>query len=624
MSIWKKLVLGCGLMVLVTATTVGQESLNTYYRYPVSIGIGYQPLSPIGDVLRKATVNDISGRVRIPLPFMPALQPFVLGGLVTFDSDVADDPTILGGVLDAGSIMPAYEQRDTWDHQNIFGGLGIGYAHRMTKEFELGVEVYAGVSQSFYQQRVVTAAGEWYPVGELGLIVGVNGKIALNPSFNLSIDVVPSFRYDRTFGNLPDFDGLYFGLGFAAHYRFGRDPDAPQADVRALHFAVGEFPPAFAAMQKVYVNEPLSTVRLSNVEDDEIRDVTVSFYQAGFMDSPTTSAEIESIGPGEEIEVPLLASFNQDVFYTNGVIPLNGEIIVQYTYLDRPVEQRRSVTFDLYDRNAMTWDRDEKIAAFITPQDSAVRNYASFVLERSEDVETDYLPNSLEAAMQVYHALDAIDLGYQPDPASPFTEVQGNTLLVDSVSLARETLQRGTGDCDDITVLFNTMLESANVSTGFVTIPGHIYSAVDTGLAPREYKRIHPDREMTLVFDESLWILIEITLIGEASFVDAWETGMRQWHQYDADESRRAFYTTQASQIEFEPVGLRETDIGLQYGDPEAFLAPYRRDLTRLAQTILRPALEEATERNRPRSWNHLGVMAAQLKQYDAAADAFT
>ena len=624
MSIRKKLAIGVSILVLLAGTAVGQESLNSYYRYPISIGAGYHPLSPVGDVLRRATVNDISGRVRIPLPFMPALQPFLLGGLVTYDSDEADDPTILGGVLDADATMPDYQQIDTWDHRNIFGGLGIGYAHRMTKEFEIGAEVYGGLSQSYYQQRVVTAAGEWYPVGELGLIVGVNGKISLNPSFNLSIDVVPSFRYDRSFGNLPDFDGLYFGLGFAAHYRFGQDPDAPQAEVRALQFTMEEMPPVFAAMQKVYVTRPISHVTLLNAEANEVTDLLVEFYQAGYMDSPTLCAEIESIPAGESIEVPIHASFSEAVFNTVDVIPLNGEIIATYFYRGNPVDQRRSVTFNLQDRNSLTWDDDRKVAAFITPKDSAVRNYASFVSESASEENTDYLPDALEFAMQAYHALDALEIGYQSDPSSPFQEVQGNPVFIDSVSLPRETLKRGTGDCDDITVLFNTMLESVSVPSGIVTIPGHIYSAVNTGLAPRDYARVHPDRAMTLVADESLWVLVEITLIGRAGFMDAWQTGMEEWHAYDNNEAVRNFYSTASCQTEYGPVGLQDADIGLQYGNPEEFLSGFRQDLNRLSDTILAPIQDEAARRNRPRTWNHTGVLAAQLKAYDVADDAFT
>lgn len=626
-SAWKRsspvLVVLTALILGHSVPVAGQESANARYAFPFSIGAAYQPLSPIGAVQRRATVNALSGSFHLPLPMLPYLQPFVTAGVATYDSVELDDPTILGGTLDAGASMPPYDQQTVWDHQNWFGGVGISYAHRISKEFEVGASALFAIGQSYFPRRVVTSAGEWYPIGSLGLSLGASGKLSLDPSYHLSIDVMPTFRYDLTFGSLPDFDGLYFGIGFAGHYRFGQDPDAPQARVRALEFEVPDMPPAFAAMQKVYVREPLFSVRVRNTESGVVENLRLSFYQAGFMDSPTDSAEVESIGSGEQIELPLLASFNQEVFYTSGVVPLNGEIIAEYTYRGQPVEQRRSVTFDLLDRNAIAWDRDEKVAALITPQDSAVRNFASFVIESSEETETDYLPGGVETAMQVYHALAAVEIGYQPDPASPFAVVHGDPLAVDTVSLPRETLQRGTGDCDDITVLFNAMLESVNVSTGIVTIPGHIYAAVDTGLSPREYRTVHPDRDMTLAFDESLWVLIEITMIGEAGFVDAWETGMREWHQYDGDESSRAIYSTAECQREFQPVGLRETDIGLQYGDPEAFLAPYRRDLDQVAELFLRPMLDEATDRNSPRVWNHLGIAAARFRKYEHAAQAF-
>ena len=610
------------LILLVAGSVASQESLSRYYYYPFSVGVGYQPLSPIGDIVRRATVNDVSGKLRVPLPFVASLHPFVIGGMVSFDSDEQDEPTILGGALNDDAALPDYDQRDTWDHSNYFGGLGLGYAHRISKEFEAGGELYGAVSQSYYPQRVVTADGTWYPIGELGLILGVDGKISLNPTFNLSIDVIPSFRYDMTLGNLPDFDGLYFGLGFAAHYRFGQDPDAPQAEVNALDFVVEELPPVFAAMQKVYVDRPISHVTIANIEDNDVTNLEVAFNQATYMDTPTQCAEFEQLEAGESVQVPLHASFNDEVFNTVDVKPLNGEIIATYTYRNRTVTQTRSVTFNLQDRNALTWDETRKVAAFITPRDSAVRNYASFVSEQSQEDNTAYLPDGLEFAMQAYEALAALDLGYQPDPRSPFEEVQGDTVVIDSVSLPRETLRRGTGDCDDITVLYNAMVESIGKQSGIVTIPGHIYAAVDTGLAPRNYTRIHPDREMTLAVDDTLWVLVEITLIGEASFIDAWETGMQEYHA--TDPAVREFYSTSECQVEYAPVGLRDEDIGLQYGNPEEFRQPFRRDRDRLATLILSPIREETEARNRPRSWNHLGVIAAQLKQHHVAEDAFS
>ena len=610
------------VLLLPVLPIAGQENLDAYYRYPFSVGGGYAPLQPVSNVQRRAAVDEISVQARLPLAAAPSLQPFALFGLQDFDSDEPAEPTVLGGRLAEGASLPDYDEQATWDHRKFFGGLGFGYARRIRKEFEVGADLFFALRQSYFDRRVVTEQGEWYPVGALGMIAGASGSISLNPSFNLSIDITPALRYERSFGALADFNGLYFGLGLGASYRFGTDPDSPQAEIRALEFGEVEMPAVFAAMQSVYVNEPITTFTLSNSGDDPVEDVEVTFNQPQFMDAPTQSAQVDEIPPGESVEVPLHGSFNQEVFFTNGITPVNGEIAVSYRYNDRPATQSQSVAFDLHDRNAMTWDDDRKVCAFITPSDSAIGNYASFIRSSSRNESTQQLPDSLEFGMQVYHALAALGILYQPDPTSPFTEVQGNTFQVDSVSLPRETLVDITGDCDDITVLFNALLESTGVDTGIVTIPGHIYSAIDTGLSPREFARIHPDRNMTIEIDGSLWVFVEITLIGERGFLEAWRTGMDQWWQYDDSVSERNFYRTAAAQEEYRPVGLRETDLGLQYGQAQAFIQPYRRDLNRLADLILEPLRERAAGRNRARDWNQVGIVAARLNQPDRAEDA--
>ena len=121
------------------------------------------------------------------------------------------------------------------------------------------------------------------PRGSLGLAGGVTGKLTLNPSFNVSIDILPSFRYHRSFGALRDFDGFYFGLGLSASYRLGQDPDAPGTEVRAIRFGEVEMPPVFASMQSVDVNEPVTTLTITNTEnsftDAEVEHDTAYAYR---------------------------------------------------------------------------------------------------------------------------------------------------------------------------------------------------------------------------------------------------------------------------------------------------------------------------------------------------------
>lgn len=610
-------------VAVLSGALYSQESLDAYYRFPFSLGAGFAPLSPVGGMERQAAANVFAGEARFPLRRIPSLQPFVGGGLISFDSEETAVPAVLGGALASDASLPDYDPRAVWDHSYAFGRIGLGYTSRLAREFEVGADLHAGAGRSLFTRRFVDESGEWVTVGTADLTFGAAARIGLNPSYNVSIAIQPTLAYRLGLEAMTDFDGFYFGVGFGASFRFGRDPDAPIPDVRAIQVSDLEMPAVFAAMQSVYVNEPVTTFTIENTSDQPLYEVRVLFNQPGFMDSPTQSALLPSLEPGARATVPVHASFNREVFSTNGITPLNGEIIFQYSYRNRPVEQRQSVTYDLHDRNALTWSDDRKVAAFITSSDSAIRNYASFIRSAARLDNTDYLQDSLEFAMQAYHALGSLGILYQPDPSSPFTRVQENTFLVDSVNLPRETLRSITGDCDDLTVLYNAMLESVGVESGFVTIPGHIYTAINTELDPSDYRLIHPDPAMTLEMEGSLWILVEITLVGDTSFVEAWRTGMRQWRAYAEREDLRAFYTTAASQRLYRAVGLQETDLGLQYGDPNAFLAGYRTDVERLAAEILRPALERAEERDNPRTWNQVGVLAGRLGRYQVADAAF-
>ena len=279
---------------------------------------------------------------------------------------------------------------------------------------------------------------------------------------------------------------------------------------------------------------------LTNVEKQPIFDVVVSFYQAGYMDSPTRLASVERLEPGQSRTVDITASFNEEVFTTAGAVPLTGEIVVEYVARRRAVKQSFPLSYDLYDKTALTWDDDRKVGAFITPADSALRNYASFLRQSAKQTTPGGLSEPLQAAMQVFYGLKELGCLYQVDPTSSFTAAQGNPLQVDSISLPRDTLKRLTGDCDDLTVLYCALLESVGVETAFITVPGHIYAAVNTKVPSKLYRTVHPDKNMTLNIDGELWVPVEITMIGTDDFLGAWRRGIEEFAALDGQPDAAA------------------------------------------------------------------------------------
>jgi tetratricopeptide (TPR) repeat protein len=581
----------------VAAQQLGMN-LDTYYQFPLSLGLQYRSLSPSSDYRTDFDLLDFSATFRLPLARAPVFQPCLDAGFLQFTArDEADKK---------------------WEHRDLYALAGLTLSTRLSRNFEVGGELLAGLSLSMFP-GLLPDSGE--TCVQPNLVAELGGKVVLLPSFNFAIEFAPSLRYVGALGPLEDFEGFMVALGLSAHVRLGEDPDAPRTSLNSLRLGLSKMPSVFPAMQNWYSKNPLATLRIENTERFPIENIEVTFFQKGFMDSPTVCAKLPSLGPGASAEVGILAAFNQEVFRNEGVIPLSGEIVVTYRGKGRAGEQKTAVSYDLLDKSAIVWDDDRKEAAFITPADSALRNYASYIRQICKDRTIPGYNDSVQFACELFHALGELGVLYQVDPTQPYASVRGGAEVIDSVSLPRDTLRRITGDCDDLTALYASILESAGIPTAFITVPGHIYAAFDAKSAPKDFGDLNADREMSLVVGDRLWVPVEITMIGKATFVEAWRKAIEEWNS--SPPEARHFYETAKAQETYRPVGLREADLGLQYGRKEPVVANASRDLTSVVDGILEQAQAAARRDNLKESWNRLGIKLARFGRFEKAIQAF-
>jgi hypothetical protein len=578
---------------------------NEKYRSPLSIGLEYQSLSPFSiSYEEEFSFNDFNLNAKYSFKSIPQLQPFLGLGIQ------------LASPLRAGLSVEA----ERFSHNIYYGILGGSYIHKFNKQLEMGGDVYLGLGQAIYP-NIDQETGD--SRSALEFIAGAGGTAAFNMTYNFSLSVHPSLRYSRSFSALDMFNGFSFGLGFAGHYRIGTDPDDPKAVIRSLRFGEFDLPPLFASLQSYYSQNPIGQLELTNTEKFPIHDVNVQFMQAGFMDAPTKAGSIVELAPGESTLVDIYAAYNQEVFAIEGTSPLTAELMVNYTARGNAGSQIMTVSYDLYDKESLTWDDDRKMAAYITPSDSALRNYASFVRQSARDVVNPGLNESLQVALQMYYGLTEIGCIYQKDPTSPFDAAQENPLVIDKVSLPRNTLKRGTGDCDDLTALYCSLLESVGIETSFITTPGHIYAAFNTKEDARNYQQIHPDKSKTLNIDGELWVPVEITLIGTSGFSEAWDVGAAEFNKYDNEAEKRGLYRTREAQQVFRPVGLKETDLGLQYGEKSIIARAVSQETGQLVNRIIAYYDQVAREKDSKSGYNTLGTICTQFGAYNRAEQAF-
>ena len=179
-----------------------QESmaeLNERYSFPVSVGAMYRDLQAFGGFPSGFSFREIGAELRVPLTQLPTFQPFVRAGTLS--------------VLQAGSAGGSQ-----FDHSQMWGALGLGYSTRFSRNFEIGIDAAGGIFQTAFPNLSPGTT-----VGELGYLAEAGARIGLVPSYNLSVDLRPAIRYSQSLGLLDDFDGLYFGLGFAVSWQKAAD-----------------------------------------------------------------------------------------------------------------------------------------------------------------------------------------------------------------------------------------------------------------------------------------------------------------------------------------------------------------------------------------------------------------
>lgn len=338
--------------------------------------------------------------------------------------------------------------------------------------------------------------------------------------------------------------------------------------------------PLFSALYKRYSEYPVGKIVLENRSSWDITDLKFSFEVKGYTDFAWES-EIEApLAAHESVERDLYILLNNKVLSITEDTPLTGRLNIHYRVNEKQLSVDQPVTFTLFNRNAMTWDDDRKLASFITPNDVPVRLFARSVAQMLSSSKVDNLDITVQRALQLFIALGVHGCVYVIDPDTPFIEFRDQKTAVDYIQFPRDTLYYKTGDCDDLVALYTSLLESYGVATAFITGPGHIFVAFDTGIETDEYQRVTRDKTQIFFMEGTVWVPVEATLVG-SSFVEAWYSAARQYREWE-QEGVLTVYRTREVWSEYEPVTLADPGWDVVIPDREEMERILARDIEAL------------------------------------------
>jgi transglutaminase-like putative cysteine protease len=287
-----------------------------------------------------------------------------------------------------------------------------------------------------------------------------------------------------------------------------------------------------------YEDNPVATVTVTNEEPNAITDVNLFFFMDSFMSQPWNFAAVPRLAPGESVEVPLTALFNEVMIGLSADVNASGIIQTRYRSLGAKKENTLTIQMPIHNRNAMNWDDDRRAAAFVSPRDSSALHFARYVAGVAVDTNTSTLnantttlnaiPNNVRIAAAMFEALRLYGMNYVVDPASAYESLSEDASGLDSLNYPFQTLHYRSGDCDDLSILFCSLLEVVGIETAFITIPGHIYMAFEVG---DNNWRMGNANIIELDGNDGIrrrWLPVEITVPGQG-FANAWRIGAREW-----------------------------------------------------------------------------------------------
>ncbi|MGA2973790.1 MAG: hypothetical protein ABSF77_00595 [Spirochaetia bacterium] len=382
----------------------------------------------------------------------------------------------------------------------------------------------------------------------------------------------------------------------------------------------------FPVQHAFYDTNPLGRMVLKNTEDSPMTDISVSLIVRQFMDAPKDCGTIAELAPGEEKSVDLFALFKNTIFETKESTKVPAEIAITYTLGGKQQTAGKVETLRVYDRNALIWDDTNKAAAFIMPKEPAVLMMSNQINSLVKAEMNRAIDKNLQTAMAFHDALRLLNIAYVSPPLTSYASLSADKTAVDSVKFPLETLQYHSGDCSDLSILYCSLLESVQIETAFITIPGHIFMAFALSSNEADVKKTFTSWDEFIFRDGKVWVPVEVTE-RDGMFLKAWQEGAKEWRE-NLLKKQADFYPVRDAWKTYEPVNYPGMGSQPTLPDQVQVVKDFQQDkMSMIAREISDKETEllaaASKSNNSPKSLNALGVLYARYDLADKAEAQF-
>ncbi len=389
--------------------------------------------------------------------------------------------------------------------------------------------------------------------------------------------------------------------------------------------------PIFRSLYPHYQENDFFDVVISNSATEAI-EASVSLFLPKVMSVP--HREQVTLPPQSNEKYTFKVTFDTDLFnrdeayYDNFVTPV-VRVDYQRNRQDQFTEKQLERVY-VAGKGKLSWNVKGMAAAFVTPEDMSVASLARGLVQRYNDLLAEKFNRSnIGKAAVLFNALGAYRIRYQADQKTPFASVSDDKTIFDTVQYPSELLElpegvdTKIGDCDDLTVLFASLLENLSIDTAFLEAndpgKGHIYMMFDSGISPDRAEDHFLSTAEYVVWQGRVWIPVETTMYG-FTFADAWRNGAAEYKRLKPRKLIDELYVQQLFQT-YKPATLPPRNVSL----PESALMDslLERDVAFFDQRVDQIALGSSVSLDTPEGLYDAGAAYLRVNHLEKAFSMF-
>ena len=483
----------------------------------------------------------------------------------------------------------------------VDGMAGVGYHIPLGERLSLNMNMAMGGYWAQYKDKMTSISGEISLSLEYKLNTIVSGEV--NAAIN---------HYNAGNTNLLTGAQISPGISLNITQLLSKNPK--------VNVETKRIDPIFPVLYSWYEKNPFGKISIENKEDNEIKNVSVKFFQPQYMSQPNECAKIDTIKKNESVDVDLTAFFNERMLDLLEMTDTQSTVTIEYEILGMKKSKTEVLTVPVCGRNSMSWEDDRRAAVFVSSKDPAAMWYSKLVSSIVRTELRNGVPESIQYAMGIFDTLDEFGINYVIDPTSAYADNIG-TAAIDFLQFPYQTLMYRGGDCDDLSILTCSLFEAVGIHTAFITIPGHIFIAFDSGLSYEETKFIFSENDYFINHEGEAWIPVEITLTDEG-FSKAWRTGAREW-KTAAAQGNAAIFPMHDSWKIYKPVSVPGAAIKFTMLEEEKIARIYSHSIDEWISREINEQVEQylakIQDEGKVEDRNALGVLYGRYGLFDKA-----